>query len=371
MLSPESAGMLLWFLVLSAPWRPWSVRESLDVAPSNAGRDDDLGCVTVLVPARNEAEVIAQTLESLAAQDRALKVILIDDNSVDRTVERARRANLKNLIILNGTPLPPGWSGKLWALEQGRKFVTTEYVLLLDADITMQPGMLATLIARMRERQLDCLSLMAELRMQGLWEKLLLPAFVYFFKLLYPFRVVNSRRSKLAAAAGGCILLKTRQLERIGGFASLKSALIDDCALAYQLKSQGARIWLGLSHSVHSTRTCNSLGCVWNMVARTAFTQLRYSLLLLALCTAVMWLAFVIPLLGLSDPAAATFSLLSLLGMSATYIPTLRYYNLSPLWSVCLPVSGTLFLAMTWTSALRYLRGQRSQWKGRIYGTDV
>jgi len=359
---------LIWVATLIQPWLPWTTRESLDAQGPDVTAD--LSQLTVLIPARNEAETIAATLRSLASQGEALRIILIDDQSDDGTADIARSLGIANLEIISGQELPAGWSGKLWALEQGRQGLTTPLVLLLDADIELRPGTLAALLDKMQAEHLDFVSLMAHLRMQGFWEKLLLPAFIYYFKLIYPFRITNHPRfPKMAAAAGGCILTRTQILEDIGGFESLREALIDDCTLAAQVKERGHRIWLGLTHSATSHRDSNSLGDVWHMVARTAFTQLHYSSLILIGVTALMVLAYWVPLIGLLIPDGTVrgLSLLSLVVMMLIYQPTLRYYGLSPLWALAMPAIGTLYLAMTWTSALRYWRGHRSRWKARVY----
>jgi hopene-associated glycosyltransferase HpnB len=210
---------------------------------------------------------------------------------------------------------------------------------------------------------------MAMFSMSGIWEKLLMPAFVHFFKILYPFRRVNSQQTRAAAAAGGCILVETRLLDQIGGFASIKSAVIDDCALARRVKSQGCEIWLGLTHSVKSIRNYEQLREIWDMVARTAFAQLRYSIGLLMLCTLVMLLVYQAPVaLVLSANGVIRYlALASLMIMFVTYLPILRFYDRSWGWALGLPMVAGLFLAMTWTSAIRYWRGERSRWKGRIY----
>lgn len=205
--------------------------------------------------------------------------------------------------------------------------------------------------------------------MSGRWEKFLMPAFVYFFKVLYPFGRVNLHHTKMAAAAGGCILVETRLLDEIGAFQSIKSAVIDDCALARQVKSRGFKIWLGLTHSVNSIRSYQRLGEIWDMVARTAFVQLRCSVGLLVLCTLVMVLAYEVPVVMVfsSSPLLRYFCLLSLGIMFSTYIPILRFYNRSWAWTLGLPLIAALFLAMTWTSAIRYWRGEHTRWKGRVY----
>ncbi len=360
-------GAAIWLTILLLPWRPWSTREVLDV--SSPLPEVDLGDITVLIPARNEAETVKATLPALTAQGRGLNIILIDDQSSDGTGQVARKAVDENLLIIKGKSLPSGWTGKLWALEQGRSHIKTPFTLLLDADIEPLPGIIGELKRAMQERDVQLISLMAELRMDTFWEKLLMPAFIYFFKLLYPFRLSNTGTSRVAAAAGGCILLETRLLHEIGGFDSLRGELIDDCALARRIKTLGYKTWIGLTHSVRSIRPYEKLRTIWEMVARTAFTQLHYSGLLLALCTAIMVLSFVVPGLGLFLPSgmAKFFSALGLAIMILCYLPTLKFYGLPGRWALALPLIGILYLAMTWTSAMRYWLGGGSHWKGRAY----
>ena len=360
-------GAAIWLTILLLPWRPWSTSEVLDV--SSPLPEVDLGDITVLIPARNEAETIKATLPALTAQGRGLNIILIDDQSSDGTGQVARKAVDENLLIIKGKSLPSGWTGKLWALEQGRSHIRTPFTLLLDADIEPLPGIIGELKRAMQERDVQLISLMAELRMETFWERLLMPAFIYFFKLLYPFRLSNTGTSRVAAAAGGCILLETRLLHEIGGFDSLRGELIDDCALARRIKTLGYKTWIGLTHSVRSIRKYEKLRTIWEMVARTAFTQLHYSGLVLALCTAVMVLSFVVPVLGLFLPSgmAKFFSALGLAIMILCYLPTLKFYGLPGRWALALPLIGILYLAMTWTSAMRYWLGRGSHWKGRAY----
>ncbi|MBT8407200.1 MAG: glycosyltransferase [Deltaproteobacteria bacterium] len=361
------SGAAIWLTILLLPWRPWSTSEVLDV--SSPLPEVDLGDITVLIPARNEAETIKATLPALTAQGRGLNIILIDDQSSDGTGQVARKAVDENLLIIKGKSLPAGWTGKLWALEQGRSHIRTPFTLLLDADIEPLPGIIAELKRAMQERDVQLISLMAELRMKTFWEKLLMPAFIFFFKLLYPFRLSNTGTSRVAAAAGGCILLETRLLHEIGGFDSLRGELIDDCALARRIKTLGYKTWIGLTHSVRSIRPYEKLRTIWEMVARTAFTQLHYSGLVLALCTAIMVLSFVMPGLGLFLPSgmAKFFSALGLAIMILCYLPTLKFYGLPGRWALALPLIGILYLAMTWTSAMRYWLGRGSHWKGRAY----
>lgn len=365
-------GALLWLTILLLPWRPWRVREALEAThtSSNVELDD----VTVLIPARNEAETIAAVLHGLNMQGPGLKTVLVDDQSTDATVEIARTAATHELLVITGQSLPSGWTGKLWALHQGRAYLERPLTLLLDADIELEPGMIATLRRKMQQDELRLVSLMAALRMRSFWEKLLLPAFIFFFRLLYPFHLSNDPAQRhVAAAAGGCILLETRLIDEIGGFAALRGALIDDCTLARRAKSLGAKTWVGLTHSVRSLRCYDRLEAIWNMVARSAFTQLGYSTVALLGCTVVFVAAFWSPVAGLflGDGPARVLAALALLAMMVTYLPTLRFYGLAGGWSLALPLIGTLYLAMTWSSAWRYWRGQRSRWKGRTYGKTL
>jgi hopene-associated glycosyltransferase HpnB len=360
-------GAFIWLGILLLPWRPWDTREVMD-SPAGSG-DADLSDVTVLIPARNEAEVIGKTLESLKTQGHDLPIVMVDDRSTDETVTVARTSATKNLHILSGEPLPADWSGKLWALEQGIRHVYTPLVLLIDADIELQPGIVQGLRRKLKEDHFHLVSLMAQMRMVSFWERLLMPALVYFFKMLYPFRLSNSDFSGVAAAAGGCILLETRLIEEIGGFKAMCHALIDDCALAKRVKSLGCRTWIGLTHSVHSLRSYEDLAGIWRMVARTAFCQLCYSVVLLAATTAMMLVVFWLPVAGLFFPAASAkiISACALAALILSYLPTLKFYDRSRMWAVALPLIGTLYLAMTWSSAIRFWVGAGSPWKGRFY----
>lgn len=361
------AALLAWLMVLIAPWRPWSTRERLAAeAPRQRESLDD---VTVLIPARDEAETLPKTLASLAEQGPGLDILVVDDQSCDSTREIAQGSGVAGVRVISGAALPEGWTGKVWAQAQARPFLHRPLVLLLDADIALAPGLIATLRTRLRERRLGLASLMAELPMEGFWERLLMPAFVYFFKLVYPFRVANSPSKRVAAAAGGCVLLELRALDAAGGFASLRNAIIDDCTLARRIKDAGFGTWIGLTRSVTSHRRYHGLGDIWRMVTRTAFTQLRYSWLLLALCTLLMVVCFLSPvLIAFSpEPSARAIAVAAWLFMWLAYLPTLRFYRLPAAWGLLMPFTGLLFLIMTWDSARRYLLGERSAWRGRRY----
>jgi len=362
-----SIGALIWLAILLLPWRPWDTREVLDCTSSPL--DADLSDITVLIPARNEAHVIATTLSSLRTQEQGLAIILVDDRSTDGTVALAKASGTENLHIVSGESLPEHWTGKLWALEQGFRHVHTPLTLLLDADIKLGPGIVGVLQRKLKENSLHLISLMACMRMARFWERLLMPAFVYFFKMLYPFHLSNSGFTGVAAAAGGCILLETRVIKEMGGFKAIRNELIDDCALAKRVKLLGCRTWIGLTHSVHSLRSYEHLAGIWDMVARTSFCQLRYSAILLVGTTVIMLLVFWLPVAGLFFPTAIAkiVSAAAFGGLILSYLPTLRFYGLPRRWALALPLIATLYLAMTWSSAIRFLFGEGSTWKGRFY----
>ena len=362
---------LFWLGFALLPWGLWRNREVLEAAQAEA--DEPLADITAVIPARNEADVIQQTLSSVAAQGPELKIVLVDDGSDDGTAVVACGLALANLLIIHAAPLPAGWSGKLWALEQGWRHVSTPYTLFLDADIKLARGSIRALKQQMHQQNAAFVSLVAAPSMAWAWEKLLMPAFVYFFKALYPFHRVNSPASKIAAAAGGCILVETGVLQQIGGFEPLKSAVIDDCAFARRVKLHGFTIWLGLTHAVQSVRGYEKLTDLGDMIARSAFAQLRYSLALLLLCTGTLVLLYVAPVVmaASADGTLRYLSLTALAIMILTYLPTLRFYRRSWAWALCLPLVAVFFLAMTWISAMRYWRGERTRWKGRVYRRDA
>ena len=358
---------LLWLAILLLPWQPWRNNEVLPLPV--AAEPGDLSDTTVVIPARDEAGIIGQTLAALAEQGPGLRVLLVDDGSTDGTGEVARTVPGLALKVVPGQPLPEGWSGKVWALEQGVRQVETPLTLMIDADIALAPGVIAALKAQMRRGGYQFVSVMATLSMRSFWEKLLNPSFIYFFKMLYPFRLARTTNPHFYSAAGGCIMLETRVFQAIGGMASIRGELIDDCALARQVKRARFRTWIGQSRAVHSTRAYQGLGDIWNMVARSAFTQLRYSLLILLLTTFFIVTLFLVPIASWAA-AARQVQVLGLLAwamMIASYLPTLHFYGLSLLWALLLPLVGVLYAGMTWSSALRYWRGERSRWKGRVY----
>ena len=364
----SAVAALFWLVAIFLPWQPWRTKEVLEVGSTDV-EDCDLSDITVVIPARNEAEVITTTLGALKAQGKGLQVIVVDDESTDGTAEVARLTGLQGLQVISSGELPGGWSGKLWAQQQGVQKVDTVFTLLLDADLELLPGTIKSLKDKLQSGPFQFVSLMAKLRFVTFWEKLLMPAFIHFFKMIYPFALSNSPNSKVAAAAGGCILVQTDALQKIGGMFSIKDAVIDDCSLAKAIKAAGYQTWIGLTHAVISQRPYISLSEIWKMVARTAYTQLHYSISLLLACTTLMLLMYLLPLFGLFffQGQAMWQCGIAFLVMISIYIPTLRYYSLSPFWAIAMPVIAGFFLLMTWDSAFRYWKGERSRWKGRVY----
>ena len=359
-------GLLIWIIILLLPSRPYSTRESLE---THSAESVSLPEVTALIPARNEASTIVKSLSALKDHDPKLKIILIDDQSIDNTVELASSTEIENLIILSGTQLPSGWSGKLWALEQGLKYIDTDYLLLIDADIILKPGLITRILYKAKKYDIKLVSLMAHLRMVSSWERLLMPAFVFFFKLLYPFHLSNLPNSRIAAAAGGCMLLETKILKELGGFKSIRNALIDDCSLAKKIKQNGYRTWIGLTHSAISTRRYDKLLTIQKMISRTAYTQLNYSLSLLLLCTILMIIAFVIPYVAIlqTQPTIIIIGLVTLCIQTICYFPILRYYSINHIYALSLPLAAMFYLVFTLSSAYSYYFNKGVVWKERYY----
>jgi hopene-associated glycosyltransferase HpnB len=365
-------ALVAWLAVLLAPAQAHRVRERLEADPAAAA---DLTAVAVLIPARNEADSIGRVVRALAAQGDGLEVVVVDDQSGDGTADVARSAAGDELAlrVVSGAELPSGWAGKLWALEQGLDLVGRPYVLLLDADIELAPRLLPTLLGTAKATGASLVSIMAELRCETFWERLLTPAFIFFFKLLYPFAWSNDPRRRTAAAAGGCMLVRTDALRAVGGFAAIRGALIDDCTLAALLKRARPPIWLGMSRSVRSLRGYAALGEFWSMVSRSAFTQLRYSGALLVVASVLMVATLLAPVVatvaaGLArDLHLVVLALGAWAAMSAAYAPVVRFYRLPAAWALTLPAAGALFLAMTWDSALRHWGGTTARWKDRRY----
>jgi len=359
-----AVSALAWVYLALLHGRFWQSGPVLPRArPANATQVD------VVVPARDEADLIAVSLGSLLAQDfAAFRVTLVDDGSSDGTGDVARRLNDARLTVLSGAPRPPGWAGKLWAVQQGVAATDAPWLLLTDADIVHDPAHLSALIAQAEAIGADLVSEMVELACETRAERALVPAFVYFFQLLYPFACVNGPDSRVAAAAGGTVLVKRAALDRIGGLAAIRGALIDDVTLGRAVKRHG-KIWLGHSALARSVRPYQGVADIWRMVARSAYVQLRYSPLLLLGTVLGLALLFLLP------PAAALFGdgmarglgIFAWVLMAATLLPTLRRFRLSPLRAALLPAMAAFYMAATFGSALDHHRGRGVVWKRRSY----
>jgi hopene-associated glycosyltransferase HpnB len=337
--------------------------------------------IVAIIPARDEAETVGQTISSLLQQDYPgeFSILLVDDQSRDGTAEIARAAatslgDATRLTVLPGRPLPAGWTGKLWAQHQGVEATlafspSPAYLLLTDADIVYAPHALRALIVRAQTGGYVLTSLMAKLRCTTLAERFFIPAFIFFFQMLYPFGWANNPRRGTAAAAGGCMLVRRDALAQAGGMAAIREALIDDCTLAKKLKAQGP-IWIGLTHSVSSVRSYPALADIRHMVSRTAYAQLRYSPLLLAGTVIGLALTFIAPvILALFAAGAARFlGIAAWVLMAIALQPTLRFYRVSPLWGVALPAIAAIYMAFTLDSAYQHWRGRSGMWKGRAQG---
>lgn len=331
--------------------------------------------VVAIVPARDEAAGVGTAIASLVAQDYPgrMRIILVDDSSSDGTADIARRAaaGSDRLAILTAAPLASGWTGKLAAVSQGIAQASADdppdYVWLTDADIAHAPDTLASLVARATAGNLVLVSLMARLRCDSLAERMLIPAFVFFFQLLYPFAAVNDPRRAVAGAAGGCMLVRRDALAAAGGIAAIRTALIDDCALGKALKAQGP-IWLGLTDRSVSIRPYPDFADVGAMIARSAYAQLGYNPLLLAGTIAGLALVYLAPpvLAIVADGPARWIGLAAWAMMAIAFQPIVRFYRCSPLWGVALPVIATFYSGATLWSAWQHLRGRGGQWKGRV-----
>jgi hopene-associated glycosyltransferase HpnB len=347
------------------------------------GRDDTPGAssaparaVVAVVPARDEADVVGRAVGSLLAQDYpgSLHIIVIDDHSGDGTAAVARQAAEQagaadRLTVIASAPMLAGWTGKLWAVRQGVVAAGAhrpDYLLLTDADIVHAPDNLAGLVARAEQGGYDLVSLMVRLHCASLWERLLIPAFVWFFFMLYPPRWVADPHRSTAAAAGGCMLIRRDALERIGGIDSIRNEIIDDCALARRVKATG-RVWLGMARETSSIRPYGSWRPIWDMIARCAFAQLGYSALALIGMVLALTIIFAMPPLLLLSGAPATMALggAAWLAMSLAYMPMLRFYR-CPLWiAPLLPLIALFYTAATIGSAVQFWRGRGGRWKGR------
>ncbi|MGI0490283.1 glycosyltransferase [Alkalinema pantanalense CENA528] len=377
-------SLMIWSYLLLWRGQFWRTNQQLTNCPFQGG--DRVPSIAVIIPARNEAEVLPISLRSLLTQNydaSKLTIWLVDDHSEDGTADVARQIaevvdKTEQLHVLSAAALPKGWTGKLWALEQGVNHAIAQqnpdYLLLTDADIEHAPDNLSQLVAKAIHDDRELVSLMVKLRCKSFWEKLLIPAFVFFFAKLYPFTWVNNPQHPLGAAAGGCVLVKRKAIERIGGIASIRDALIDDCTLGRTIKGTGNhRIWLGLTNTTHSLRSYDTLETIWTMVTRTAYTQLNYSPVLLIGTLVGMFLVYLVPIVGitiglLSGNVMITIaSVIPYLFMTIAYLPTIQFYQCNPIWSLTLPAIAFLYTLMTIDSARRHWQGKGGQWKGRTY----
>jgi hopene-associated glycosyltransferase HpnB len=367
--------LAIWLYLLAARGAFWRAAERDDEAPSWAG---PWPAIAAIIPARDEALCVGETVASLLGQTYAgeLRVIVVDDQSRDATAQVARDAAAKlgksdRLTVLSGRALPPGWTGKLWAQQQGAAIVDElpqqpDYVLFTDADIVYDPDALSQLVARAQTNGFVLVSLMVKLHCKSLAERVFIPAFIFFFQMLYPFAWTNDPHRSTAAAAGGCMLVRRDALRQAGGMAAIRGALIDDCALAKLLKTQGP-IWIGLTERVRSIRAYPAVADIRHMVARTAYAQLRYSPLLLAGTILGLALTYLAPvaLTFFAGGLAQFLGIFTWLLMAFAFRPTLRLYGLSALWGLALPAIAALYMAFTVDSAYQHARGRGGMWKGR------
>jgi len=360
----------IWIYLLVARGGFWLARERND---ANVPAPATWPSVVAVVPARDEADVIAQSVGSLLRQDYpgSFRVILVDDQSADGTAERARALDAgARLEVIAGSPRPAGWTGKLWAVAQGVAHAKAqsagEYLWLTDADIAHTPENLRTLVARAESGKLVLVSEMAKLHCRTWAERFLIPAFVFFFDMLYPFAWVNDPAYGTAAAAGGSMLARTSALEAAGGIESIRGEIIDDCALGRRMKEQGP-ICLGLTEMATSIRPYEGLGEIGRMVSRSAYAQLGYSPLVLAGTLAGMLILYLLPTVAALDPSgpAGLLGLLAWIAMAVSFQPMLRFYRVSPLWGIALPAIGLVYTAFTIDSALQFWNGRGGMWKGR------
>jgi hopene-associated glycosyltransferase HpnB len=371
--------LLVWIVLLVARGDFWRSDQMLEDGQV-VGRD----CppVIVVIPARDEAETIGDTVSSLLSQNYPgrLSVIVVDDNSRDGTAAAAIEAanGDPRLRVISGQPLEAGWTGKLWAVSQGVEAANAQmpadgFLWLTDADIVHDPDNLQHLMAKALNEKRDLVSLMVRLHCETVWEKLLIPAFVFFFQKLFPFPWVNDPAKPTAAAAGGCMLVRRHALEAIGGIAAIKGQLIDDCALAAAIKKTGGKIWLGLTDRTVSLRRYDRLSEVGQMVARTAYEQLDNSPLWLLGTLVGMTILYVVPpiafVVGIftGNPWTLIAGLSAVIGMTFAYWPTVRLYKLAAYWGLALPPAAFLYTLFTLESARRTWKGEGGAWKGRSY----
>lgn len=369
-----SISLLTWIYLLLGRGFFWKVNP---VLCGDTPLTDRKKRIVAIVPARNEAEVIGVSIESLLNQDLepSPDVIVVNDNSSDGTVAVARAAaerssRSRQLTIVSGMPLAPGWTGKLWALAQGVEVASKlnpDYFLFTDADIEHEPSSVRRLVAIAENDGCDLASFMVKLRCESFAEKALIPAFVFFFFQLYPPKWIASTESKTAGAAGGCVLIRPAALERIGGLQAIRAALIDDCALAKAVKRSGGRLWLGLTQQARSVRFYGSFGEIGRMISRTAFSQLQHSGLQLLGTLLGLFIVYAVPPVSLltGHPFTIMLGITAWLLMCSCYWSMVRFYGLSGWWTAALPAIAVFYAGATLRSAVLYWRGKGGQWKNR------
>jgi hopene-associated glycosyltransferase HpnB len=385
-LAAASLGSLacaVWVYLLAARGGFWRASQRDDAAMPPSADPIAWPRVAIVMPARDEEDVIGPTVASLLRQNYEgnLSLIVVDDHSSDRTaIEAASAGNFieaagppRTLTVLTAPPLPGGWTGKLWAVSNGIRHasalpVPAEYLLLTDADICHAPDTLTDLVRRALRERTVLTSLMAKLRCESSAERALIPAFIFFFQMLYPFAWVNRTDRSTAAAAGGCMLVHRGTLVSAGGIEAIRGELIDDCALARLLKPHGP-IWIGLTERLRSIRGYRSIGDIGRMITRSAYAQLGFSPWWLAGTTAAMTLTYLTPpalsLLGSGTPQL--LGALAWTGMALAFQPILRFYGVSPWWGPALPAIAAIYLVFTLASAYQHMRGRGGSWKGRVH----
>ena len=336
--------------------------------------------ICIIIPARNEEKTIVNTLNSIISQKiKDSLILIVDDNSTDKTQKKIRdflkNINYKNCKLINGKPLPIGWSGKVWALKQAVDFLKQKnfsHFLFVDSDIVLKKKIITNSINFLEDRNLLMVSLMAKLKCESLWERVLIPSFIYFFQKIYPFNKVNNPKSQVAAAAGGFMLCKSKVFENHNLYDSIKNKIIDDCNIANLIKKKGP-IWLGLTNQITSSRGYTKLSQIWRMVSRTAYEQLKNSLVFLKLSLLGMFLLYQLPLIsGLfaifnSKYEIFLINLITTLFIILSFIPTVNFYKLKYSYSLLLPLSSFIYILMTISSAYNYYFRQGNSWKGRKY----
>lgn len=346
---------LIWIFLVFGRKSFWRV-----ALPGQLPPPETQASVIAVIPARNEADVIGRSVGSLLQSEYPLNIVLVDDHSTDGTATEAGLAADARLTVMQAPALEPGWTGKLWALNSGIREASKQqpdYYLLTDADIEHAPGNVGQLVARSEAGGFDMVSLMVKLRCESFAEKALIPAFVFFFFKLYP------PGAETSGAAGGCILIRREALERIGGIAKIAGEVIDDCALAREVKAAGGKLWLGVTQTTRSIRPYPALADVEQMIARTAFTQLNYSTWMLAGAVAGMFVTYLLP--PILTLAGYPLGLAAWALMTISYIPMLRFYGRNPLWAFTFPLVALFYTAATVHSAIRYWSGRGGMWKGR------